>query len=447
MPEGPFQGYWTSSQMFREFLVTDHNGPLGEAALPRSLTVGGRPMHLRLTGMAPALTRRIVRGFVDTIPIYRQLPEEELQGDITRIVEDTVHLLARLLREQRDPLPEELSRLVASAARRAEEGVPLEAVVTAYHLGVRQAWDTLVEPALPDDLADVLSADRLVLRFLGAAMEAICAGYLVERQSMLNQEQHARDRVTSVLLRGEPAIEPAANAGIRLAARYLVVALLLGAHPDEGQKGPGGPIASRRKLRRIRGALDAFAEEPVLAVLDSGGGIVLVPLDGGAEAPWDWAGASALVDALSGAAGVDVTAAAELATLEKVKNAAGLTRQVLDVVRAFERPPGLYRLPDVLLEYQLTRPGTGRTALAGLLDPLADHGELLHTLDAYLTHRFDRRQTAAALHVHPNTVDYRFRRVAHLTGLNPADPLDMQRVAAALAARRMAGPPAGEGQG
>ncbi|MFD4603850.1 PucR family transcriptional regulator [Streptomyces sp. NPDC058464] len=408
--------------------------------LPRTeLKVGGEPVHLRLTGMVPVLARRIVLSFVDTIPIYRQLPDEEIQGDIARVVEDSLLLVARLLGERRDPLPEELSELVDSAARRAEEGVPLEAVIAGYHLGMRQLWDALVEPAAPGDLTDVLSANRLVMRFLGAAVEAICEGYLLERQSMLNQEQHARDMVTSVLLRGESPAEPAANAGIRLADLYLVMPLRLGEHPDEAERGPGGPIAGRRKLRRVRAALERFTAEPVLSVLDHGGGIVLVPVDS-AGTSWDWGTVGTLVADIGRAAGVDITATAELAAPDGVKDAAQLARQVLDVVRAFGRPPGLYRLPDVLLEYQLTRPGEGRTALAALLEPLADHPDLAHTLDVYAASRFDRRGTAAALHVHPNTVDYRLRRVAHLTGLNPADPVDMQRLAAALAARRLIAP-------
>ncbi|WP_246113365.1 helix-turn-helix domain-containing protein [Streptomyces montanus] len=49
--------------------------------------------------------------------------------------------------------------------------------------------------------------------------------------------------------------------------------------------------------------------------------------------------------------------------------------------------------------------------------------------------------------IHPNTANYRFRRVARITGLKPADPLGMQRIAAALAARRMDDPSSGDGRG
>ncbi|MDG4863406.1 PucR family transcriptional regulator, partial [Streptomyces sp. T-3] len=59
-------------------------------------------------------------------------------------------------------------------------------------------------------------------------------------------------------------------------------------------------------------------------------------------------------------------------------------REVLDVALDFGRPPGLHRLDDVLLEYQLSRPGEALGRLASLLQPLGDDAELLRTLGTYL---------------------------------------------------------------
>jgi sugar diacid utilization regulator len=50
---------------------------------------------------------------------------------------------------------------------------------------------------------------------------------------------------------------------------------------------------------------------------------------------------------------------------------------------------------------------------------------------------FDRRATAAAVHVHPNTLDYRLRHVAELTALDPATAHGLQVLGAALTARRL----------
>lgn len=45
--------------------------------------------------------------------------------------------------------------------------------------------------------------------------------------------------------------------------------------------------------------------------------------------------------------------------------------------------------------------------------------DLLVTLDAYYRHDMHRGATAAALNVHPRTLDYRLRRVRELTGIDP----------------------------
>ena len=44
---------------------------------------------------------------------------------------------------------------------------------------------------------------------------------------------------------------------------------------------------------------------------------------------------------------------------------------------------------------------------------------------------------AAALHVHPNTLDYRLRRIVELTGLDPSTTRGLQLLGAALASRRL----------
>ena len=94
-------------------------------------------------------------------------------------------------------------------------------------------------------------------------------------------------------------------------------------------------------------------------------------------------------------------------------------------------------LRDVLLEYQLTRPSDAQSELSSLLDPLDRNPDLPHTLAVYLGHDLDRRSTAAALHVHPNTLDYRLRRIVELTGLDPSTSRGLQLLGAALAARQL----------
>jgi DNA-binding PucR family transcriptional regulator len=58
--------------------------------------------------------------------------------------------------------------------------------------------------------------------------------------------------------------------------------------------------------------------------------------------------------------------------------------------------------------------------------------QLITTLRTYLDHRSNRSATAAALHLHPNTVSQRLQRIEALTSLDLADPTAVVQITAAL---------------
>jgi len=388
---------WEFTQNPNEVLVTDHK-----------LTVNGRPLHEQLV-RARTIARDLVVRFVEEIPLYQALPREELDGDITRITATNLRVVERMLRTGVPPTEADLGDLAVSAARRAAEGVPLGAVLTAYSLGVRAMWHALLDDAGPADLADVLNATDLVLRFQQTAISVVATAYAEEHQTIFSHERDARHALVTALLAGDPVAD-------RVLDRYAVVVLSLGPHPDEG-------IAARRALRRVQDELHT-----ALHLLDSHGGVVLLPVDQPVPV---------VVERLGDAAGVPVVAAYVSADTADLPAAHRQAREVLDIVVRLGRPPGAYRLEDVLLEYQLSQVTPATTALAALLDPLADNPDLLPTLELYLAEDLNRRRTAARLHLHPNTVDYRLRRVVALTGLDPARPVDLQHIGAALVARRV----------
>lgn len=406
----------------------------------RSFQLGGADLADRLSAALPALTRAVLEELVVRLTAYRQMPGEELAGDISRVIEQNLRSFIGVLRSKALPTADEVAFLRESAARRAEEGIPIEVVLTAYHVGIQVVWDAVTADAEPADLADVMAVNALLLRYLELITPAVAAGYLAQQQTISGDEHSARQSMLAALLDGAPAQAAAGQAGIRLPPGYLVLALSFGTHPDETAADIDPAVAARRKLRRLRGELDRQVREPLLSALSTDGGLALlprpVPPEGFADRDWAWL--DGVVAAMSRSAGVPVTAGVIAAEPDGVAEAAASARRVLDVVQTFGRPPGVYRLDDVLLEYQLSRPSEARDRLAALLDPLAGKEDLVQTLTAYLR-LGDRRSTAAQLHVHPNTVDYRLRRVQTLTGLDPTSTADVNLIGAALVART-AGP-------
>ncbi|WP_229402571.1 PucR family transcriptional regulator [Micromonospora okii] len=65
------------------------------------------------------------------------------------------------------------------------------------------------------------------------------------------------------------------------------------------------------------------------------------------------------------------------------------------------------------------------------------HGELLETLDAFFAAGGTLESAARALFVHPNTVRYRLRRIAEVTGFSPLVPRDAFALQVALTVGRL----------
>jgi hypothetical protein len=401
------------------------------------------PLFQRVERNLPRLARRMIETFVAEIPLYAHLPREQLEGEILAITEANLRLFFGVLRTGEPIGPDALGEVRLSAARRAEERVPLDAVLTAYHVGARLGWLALVEEHAPDEVDILLAAGVRVLAYTQQVTAAVAAAYLEEQQTIFGEERDAARLLASALLSGEPADALATRFGVSIAPAYVVVALRMALHPDESdERNVGGAIAARRKVRRAQAALDGWAGQPTVTLLDPSGGAVFLPTS--AEA------ASALADrlpevavAVEKAAGAPVLIGGAVAIgARDVPRAAAQAQDIVRLARMLDKAPGAYLLRDVLLEYQLTRPSDAQDELARLIEPLDRNPDLPRTLAAYLDQDLDRKRTATMLHVHPNTLDYRLRRIIELTGLDPTTAHGLQLLGAALAARRLGDGPA-----
>ena len=95
-------------------------------------------------------------------------------------------------------------------------------------------------------------------------------------------------------------------------------------------------------------------------------------------------------------------------------------RLARSVQRALDMPGSVHQASDVA-ELIALRQAPRRTALAAL----DNQPELVETLRTFITHNMGMSETAAALHVHRNTLLYRLQRIRRLTGLDPRQLLEL----------------------
>ncbi len=115
----------------------------------------------------------------------------------------------------------------------------------------------------------------------------------------------------------------------------------------------------------------------------------------------------------------------------------------LVAARAWPGAPRPVPADDLLPERVLSGDATARRALVDrAYRSLSEHNTtFLETAATYLELGRSLEGTARELFVHPNTVRYRLRRVADITGWDPTDAREAFVLQVAIAAGRLAGPP------
>jgi hypothetical protein len=362
----------------------------------------------RLEPQVPWLARRVVERVRAEVPGFDRLPSDVQDMEVAATARAAIRAFLQHA-QGRSGHGTGLSR--QRAVQRAEEGIPLSALVQTYFVGAEVIVDALAEAAGPDEAPAVLHLTREQLRAVGLAVTQVTEAYVAGAG-----DQHVAVReLTWALLRGERPDDVAARYGLPLEEGYLVLRV----------RAPGGgnPPAARTALRWVLAQAATRADSRALSLRDDLGGYVLLPADVPVEDLVRRAASSAeapVVGAVPAASPADVPAAAARA----------------DRIAAVAGRPGVHLLSDVLLEYHLTSPVDSATELAGVLAPLGGHPDLLPTLTAFLDADLNRRVTAQALGVHANTVDNRLERVAELTGVDPRSARGIQLLGAAIVVRR-----------
>ncbi|MBB5916043.1 hypothetical protein BJY24_004955 [Nocardia transvalensis] len=322
----------------------------------------------------------------------------------------------------------------------ARDGITIDTILDTLHDGVRIGIDLLAagdrsghEPALDTaaiavrgSLGDA-DATHLALRVLHTMTTAITRAYVRHAQTATPTRHTIEQTLASALLTGHDTTM-ARRHGIDIAEEYLVLALAF-RRVEPAPPGVDTRVLARRPLSAVHAELARRYRDTALPALSIDGGTVLLPSTGTDDSELE-----SLITDLSATAELSVTAVALSSATSEIPATDVFAHELLDLTHRLGLPPGVYRFADLALEFQLTRPGPGLDRLSALLDPLDTHPELLDTLRCHLANNLNRQRTAHTLRLHTNTIDYRLKRIARLTGLDITRVTDLWYIRSALVA-------------
>jgi len=415
-------------------MTVDISAPLRRPDPPAATALADR-----VASHSEVLAGRMVAELSRRIELYAHLPKEQLDGDILSVCRHNIHVFLRILRTGSEPAPAELEVIRTSAASRADEGMPLDALLRAYYVGFSLVWEHFRREAVGEEREELLSIATAAMAYIEEVTSQVTRAYFDEYAIIASTRRDVRRSLVEALLSGQPAEDLAAQAGVRLHAGYAVVALAFGPSADEGCPEVEKRVAARRKVRRVIAHLESEAGSDCLTVLDGSGGAVLLPAEEVCPKD-DPSGVPELLERLSEVARCPMIAGyACRAGVSGIATSSAEAKEVLHLAQKLGLPPGAYRRHDLLFEYAISRDTESMAALVALLEPLSQgRADLLETVEVYFACGLERQRTAAALHVHPNTLDYRLRRARALTGIDISSPSGVSEMRAALVAHHLA---------
>ncbi|WP_433657446.1 PucR family transcriptional regulator [Nocardia sp. CA-128927] len=399
-------------------------------SLALSSPTGNATLVSRLLTRWPQISERMLAAGLGATPPAADLPEGHFTAEVLPAIYACGRAVLQAIGEQRAFTRAEVAAFVVPVAERhAEDRIPLPLLIEAIHGSAQSVLQEAVALATTAEMHDLTVIGGRLLDLLMHINITVVETYTEVEQSIYNAEREARRALCAALLGGLPAEELAARADTALAERYTVLAIHI--RHDE-QPSTVATLISRRRIRILQRALDGLIGTTALATFDGSTGIALLP-NASETDPTEHLAAE-----LAEQFGVAVFVAEYRSIArEIVPEAAREATDLAELARLLGKPPGVYRLDDLLLEHQLTRPGPARERLVERITPILSSPHLLDALDAHLRHGSDRKAAAAEIHVHPNTFSYRLRRIAELTGIDPTEPHDSRLLAAALTIHRL----------
>ncbi|MFF3883998.1 PucR family transcriptional regulator [Streptomyces sp. NPDC001914] len=370
----------------------------------------------------PRVVEAIVAAVHEQVPVYAALDDSRLP-EVRAIAAWGLERLLHLWATDSTLGPADLRRFRGIASARAADGRPVQAVLRAYRVAGTVLTDEVAARAPGLGAADAFALARMLLVSLDTLSEEMATAYAATSEDLTGDRTRALRLLLDDLIAGRHAsVGVLADRSARLAVQLPDPCCLLVAEPAAADRPDPAHGTATDLLDPAHGTaadlLDALApsggEVTSLATVRGSRAVLLLPL-----------AASARAGAVLGERswrGCVVTGEG----LDRIALAHRLAADALDTAPAHAHRSGqvLTDADAQVLALLGGRPAAAPDHIARLvLGPLTEAAQrhLLDALTAYIDSG-SANAAARALHLHPQSLRYRLRRVHELTGRDPRDP-------------------------
>jgi PucR C-terminal helix-turn-helix domain/GGDEF-like domain len=340
----------------------------------------------------------------------------------------------------REPLHAELLHEAREvAARRAHQGVSLEALLQSARVWGATVWESVLAAAELDRTEEreaALTIASNLWRHVDVLSTTMAYAYLDEVIDRGLQSRELLDALLTGQGDGERARRLARTLHRPLGENYVVVLIRCGeALVADGPAVAHGPRIARDRVVDAARARLCPSAAPLVVGLRQGDVVALYPASEPGELETVKAQCAALTDALD--IDVSVGVSGWHAGRPAIASAYAEAREAAEIAAGTGIRGRAVVLDDVLVDLMLRASPHARRILRDTLEPVVEYdrthrSELVATLRAYLGAGPNLTQSARVLTVHPNTVVYRLRRIRELSGRDPQRMEDLQVLFLAL---------------
>lgn len=374
-----------------------------------------------LLARLPSLTEETVRRIRDNMSVYRTagpLPAGDLLESVRSNIEFTLRRLAH-----EDGLSLEAPR--RTGRLRAEQGVPLATVQSAFRVGFAHLWETMAAESLRHGLAtsaELVQMATDVWRFNEESTNAMMNAFNETTAILMVRRDQQRSALVDVVLRGGMG-----NPGSVLEAADMLTLPYDGTFAVVVAHAPG---LARQALPDI---------EPTLREHDMGSAWRLTPdAHIGIVSMRAAAAIDLLVETLRRQTVRRAGVSPCYTRLDQTPQALHLAQVALassarpdETVTLFDANP----LPMLVASAPSTASRIGNQVLGPVIDlPDSQREQLLTTMSTWFAVDGSADKAAKLLYCHPNTIRYRLRRIEQLSGRSFERRLDCAELYIALQA-------------